>query len=192
MTAEDPVEYQLPGINQVQINNQVGLTFPAALRSFLRQDPDVIMVGEIRDQETATIAINAALTGHLVFSTLHTNDTSQTITRLGMMGVEPFLVSSAMLMIEAQRLLRGICPKCKEPYEVEKDWLLKLGVPEVQLQAAVGEKNKITLYKGKGCENCATTGYRGRQGLYEVMEVPTRSASSSWIALPRSRSRCSR
>ncbi len=171
MTAEDPVEYQLAGINQVQINNQVGLTFPAALRSFLRQDPDVIMVGEIRDQETATIAINAALTGHLVFSTLHTNDTSQTITRLGMMGVEPFLVSSAMLMIEAQRLLRGICPKCKEPYEVEKDWLLKLGVPEVQLQAAIGEKNKITLYKGKGCENCATTGYRGRQGLYEVMEV---------------------
>ena len=171
MTAEDPVEYQLQGINQVQINNQVGLTFPAALRSFLRQDPDVIMVGEIRDQETATIAINAALTGHLVFSTLHTNDTSQTITRLGMMGVEPFLVSSAMLMIEAQRLLRGICPKCKEPYEVEKDWLLKLGVPEVQLQAAIGEKNKITLYKGKGCENCATTGYRGRQGLYEVMEV---------------------
>ncbi|UPT74328.1 MAG: Flp pilus assembly complex ATPase component TadA [Elusimicrobiota bacterium] len=171
MTAEDPVEYQLMGINQVQINNQVGLTFPAALRSFLRQDPDVIMVGEIRDQETATIAINAALTGHLVFSTLHTNDTSQTITRLGMMGVEPFLVSSAMLMIEAQRLLRGICPKCKEPYEVEKDWLLKLGVPEVQLKAAIGEKNKITLYKGKGCENCATTGYRGRQGLYEVMEV---------------------
>ena len=171
MTAEDPVEYQLAGINQVQINNQVGLTFPAALRSFLRQDPDIIMVGEIRDQETATIAINAALTGHLVFSTLHTNDTSQTITRLGMMGVEPFLVSSAMLMIEAQRLLRGICPKCKEPYEVEKDWLLKLGVPEVQLQAAIGDKNKITLYKGKGCENCATTGYRGRQGLYEVMEV---------------------
>ena len=171
MTAEDPVEYQLQGINQVQINNQVGLTFPAALRSFLRQDPDVIMVGEIRDQETATIAINAALTGHLVFSTLHTNDTSQTITRLGMMGVEPFLVSSAMLMIEAQRLLRAICPKCKEPYEVEKDWLLKLGVPEVQLQAAIGDKNKITLYKGKGCENCATTGYRGRQGLYEVMEV---------------------
>ncbi|MDD5302660.1 MAG: ATPase, T2SS/T4P/T4SS family [Elusimicrobia bacterium] len=171
MTAEDPVEYQLAGINQVQINNQVGLTFPAALRSFLRQDPDVIMVGEIRDQETATIAINAALTGHLVFSTLHTNDTSQTITRLGMMGVEPFLVSSAMLMIEAQRLLRGICLKCKEGYEVEKDWLLKLGGPEVQLQAASLVNKKITLYKGKGCENCAGTGYRGRQGLYEVMEV---------------------
>jgi type IV pilus assembly protein PilB len=168
MTAEDPVEYQLPGINQVQVNNQVGLTFAAALRSFLRQDPDVIMVGEIRDQETATIAINAALTGHLVFSTLHTNDTSQTITRLGMMGVEPFLISSAMLMIEAQRLLRGICPKCKEAYEVEKDWLLKLGVPDTQLQTV---KGKIMLHKGKGCENCAGTGYRGRQGLYEVMEV---------------------
>ncbi len=168
MTAEDPVEYQLSGINQVQVNNQVGLTFAAALRSFLRQDPDVIMVGEIRDQETATIAINAALTGHLVFSTLHTNDTSQTITRLGMMGVEPFLISSAMLMIEAQRLLRGICPKCKESYEVEKDWLLKLGVPDTQLNSV---KGKITLYKGKGCENCAGTGYRGRQGLYEVMEV---------------------
>jgi type IV pilus assembly protein PilB len=169
MTAEDPVEYQLKGINQVQIHNQVGLTFAAALRSFLRQDPDVIMVGEIRDQETATIAINAALTGHLVFSTLHTNDTSQTITRLGMMGVEPFLISAAMLMVEAQRLLRGICPKCKEPYEVEKDWLINLGVPEAQLQ--LSDKGKVVLYKGKGCENCATTGYRGRQGLYEVMEV---------------------
>jgi type IV pilus assembly protein PilB len=169
MTAEDPVEYQLHGINQVQVNNQVGLTFPAALRSFLRQDPDIIMVGEIRDAETATIAINAALTGHLVFSTLHTNDTSQTITRLGMMGVEPFLVSAAMLMIEAQRLLRGICPKCKEPYEVEKDFLRKHGLPEAQLAALAGDK--VTLYKGKGCENCANTGYRGRQGLYEVMEV---------------------
>ena len=169
ITAEDPVEYQLKGINQVQIHNQVGLTFAAALRSFLRQDPDVIMVGEIRDQETATIAINAALTGHLVFSTLHTNDTSQTITRLGMMGVEPFLISAAMLMVEAQRLVRGICPKCREPYEVEKDWLLKLGVPEAQLQTTEG--GKVVLYKGKGCENCATTGYRGRQGLYEVMEM---------------------
>ena len=169
ITAEDPVEYQLKGINQVQIHNQVGLTFAAALRSFLRQDPDIIMVGEIRDQETATIAINAALTGHLVFSTLHTNDTSQTITRLGMMGVEPFLISAAMLMVEAQRLLRAICPKCKEPYEVEKDSLLKLGVPEAQLQMT--DKGKVVLYKGKGCENCATTGYRGRAGLYEVMEM---------------------
>jgi len=169
MTAEDPVEYQLKGINQVQVHNQIGLTFAAALRSFLRQDPDIIMVGEIRDQETATIAINAALTGHLVFSTLHTNDTSQTITRLGMMGVEPFLISSALLMVEAQRLVRGICPKCKAGYEVEKDWLIKLGVPEAQLQTS--GKGKIVLHKGKGCENCAGTGYRGRQGLYEVMEV---------------------
>ena len=169
ITAEDPVEYQLKGINQVQIHNQVGLTFAAALRSFLRQDPDVIMVGEIRDQETATIAINAALTGHLVFSTLHTNDTSQTITRLGMMGVEPFLISAAMLMVEAQRLLRAICPKCKEPYEVEKDSLLKLSIPEAQLQMT--DKGKVVLYRGKGCENCATTGYRGRAGLYEVMEM---------------------
>ncbi len=169
MTAEDPVEYQLKGINQVQVNNQVGLTFAAALRSFLRQDPDVIMVGEIRDQETATIAINAALTGHLVFSTLHTNDTSQTITRLGMMGVEPFLISAALLMVEAQRLVRGICPKCRQPYEVEKDWMIQLGVPEAQLQTTGA--GKIVLHKGKGCENCAGTGYRGRQGLYEVMEV---------------------
>ena len=127
------------------------------------------MVGEIRDGETAAIAINSALTGHLVFSTLHTNDTAQTITRLGMMGVEPFLVSAAMLMIEAQRLLRGICPKCKEPFEVEKDFLRKHGLPAAQLDALPG--SKVTLYKGKGCENCANTGYRGRQGLYEVMEV---------------------
>jgi type IV pilus assembly protein PilB len=169
MTAEDPVEYQLHGINQVAVRADIGLTFAAALRSFLRQDPEVIMVGEIREQETATIAINAALTGHLVFSTLHTNDTSQTITRLGMMGVEPFLVSAALLMVEAQRLARAACPKCKEPYEVDKGDLIKMGVPEVQITSS--GKGKVTLYKGKGCENCAGTGYRGRVGLYEVMEV---------------------
>jgi type IV pilus assembly protein PilB len=169
MTAEDPVEYQLKGINQVQINNQVGLTFAAALRSFLRQDPDVIMVGEIRDQETATIAINAALTGHLVFSTLHTNDTSQTITRLGMMGVEPFLISSALLMVEAQRLLRSVCTKCREPYEVDKDSLIKLGVPEVQLQLA--GKNKIVLHKGKGCDNYTSTKYHKHANLYKIIEI---------------------
>lgn len=168
MTCEDPVEYQLHGINQVQVNAQVGLTFAAGLRSFLRQDPDVIMVGEIRDLETAQIAINAALTGHLVFSTLHTNDAPGSITRLGMMGVEPFLVSSAMLMVLAQRLVRAICAQCKESYDVELDWLVKLGVPPNQLQA---HKGKVTLYRGKGCENCAKTGYRGRQGLYEVLEV---------------------
>ncbi len=168
MTAEDPVEYQLHGINQVQCNPQVGLTFAAALRSFLRQDPDVIMVGEVRDLETASIAINAALTGHLVFTTLHTNDAPSSITRLGMMGVEPFLISASVLMVEAQRLVRGICPKCREAYEVDLGWLVKLGVPEQQLQSQGG---KVTLYKGKGCEHCASTGYRGRVGLYEVLEV---------------------
>jgi type IV pilus assembly protein PilB len=168
MTAEDPVEYSLHGINQVQVNAAIGLTFAAALRSFLRQDPDVVMVGEIRDLETANIAINAALTGHLVFSTLHTNDAPSTVTRLGMMGVEPFLISASVLMVEAQRLVRALCQKCKEPYEVELDWLIKLGIPRQQLQAHNG---KVTLHKNKGCENCANTGYRGRQGLYEVLEV---------------------
>ncbi|MBI5241716.1 MAG: type IV-A pilus assembly ATPase PilB [Elusimicrobia bacterium] len=168
MTVEDPVEVQLHGINQVQVHAAIGLTFAAGLRSFLRQDPDVIMVGEIRDLETAQIAINAALTGHLVFSTLHTNDAPGSITRLNMMGVEPFLSSSSILMVVAQRLVRGICLKCKESYDVEVDWLLKLGVPQNLLQARNG---KVSLHKGKGCENCAGTGYRGRQGLYEVLEV---------------------
>jgi len=168
MTVEDPVEFQIQGINQVQVHAAIGLTFAAGLRSFLRQDPDIIMVGEIRDLETASIAINAALTGHLVFSTLHTNDAPGSITRLGMMGVEPFLSSSALLMVIAQRLVRGICPKCKESYEVELDWLIKLGVPSNQLRARNG---KVALHKGKGCDNCAGTGYRGRQGLYEVLEV---------------------
>ena len=136
MTVEDPVEVQLHGINQVQVHAAIGLTFAAGLRSFLRQDPDIIMVGEIRDLETAQIAINAALTGHLVFSTLHTNDAPGSITRLSMMGVEPFLSSSSMLMVVAQRLVRGICPKCKESYEVEQDWLIKLGVPPNQLAGA--------------------------------------------------------
>jgi type IV pilus assembly protein PilB len=168
MTVEDPVEFQIHGINQVQVHAAIGLTFAAGLRSFLRQDPDIIMVGEIRDLETAQIAINAALTGHLVFSTLHTNDAPGSITRLNMMGVEPFLSSSSILMVVAQRLVRGICPKCTEGYDVEQDWIIKLGVPPNQLQARDG---KVSLRKGKGCENCAGTGYRGRQGLYEVLEV---------------------
>ena len=168
MTVDDPVEFQIHGINQVQVHAAIGLTFAAGLRSFLRQDPNIIMVGEIRDLETAQIAINAALTGHLVFSTLHTNDAPGSITRLGMMGVEPFLVSSALLMVLAQRLVRGICPKCKEIYEVEVDWLVKLGLPPAQLQIHAG---KVTLHRGKGCDNCAGTGYRGRQGLYEILEV---------------------
>ena len=168
MTIEDPVEAQIHGINQVQVHSETGLTFAAGLRSFLRQDPDIIMIGEIRDLETAQIAINAALTGHLVFSTLHTNDAPGSITRLGMMGVEPFLSSSALLMVIAQRLVRSICPKCKEPYEVALDWIIKLGVPPTQLQARDG---KVTLHKGRGCDHCSQTGYRGRQGLYEVLEV---------------------
>jgi type IV pilus assembly protein PilB len=168
VTVEDPVEYQLLGINQVQVNNQVGLTFAEALRSFLRQDPNVIMVGEVRDLETAQIAVNAALTGHLVFATLHTNDAPSSITRLGMMGVEPFLISSALLMVVAQRLTRVICAQCKESYEVDMDWLVKLGVPQERLHVHNG---KVTLWRGKGCDHCAKTGYRGRQGLYEVLEV---------------------
>jgi type IV pilus assembly protein PilB len=167
-TAEDPVEYQVPGINQVQINTEVGLTFPSALRAFLRQDPDIIMVGEIRDLETIQIAINAALTGHLVFSTLHTNDAAGAITRMGMMGIEPFLMSSALLMVVAQRLVRGICKGCRENYDVDADWLLKLGIPKNLLQV---EKGKVSLARGKGCEACAGTGYKGRVGLYEVLEI---------------------
>ncbi len=168
MTIEDPVEVPIHGINQVQVHASIGLTFAAGLRSFLRQDPNIIMVGEVRDLETAQIAINAALTGHLVFSTLHTNDAPSSITRLTMMGVEPFLSSASLLMVLAQRLVRSLCPQCQESYEVEKDWLIKLGVPPAQLQAPGG---KVTLHKGRGCDHCAQTGYRGRQGLYEVLEV---------------------
>ncbi|MBI4386217.1 MAG: type II secretion system ATPase GspE [Elusimicrobia bacterium] len=168
MTVEDPVEYQLPGINQVQVNADVGLTFAAGLRSFLRQDPDIIMVGEIRDLETINIAINAALTGHLVFSTLHTNDASGAITRMGMMGIEPFLMSSALLMVVAQRLTRSICKDCREIYEVDAAWLKALGVPEQLMQVQNG---KVPLARGRGCEECAKTGYRGRLGLYEILEV---------------------
>jgi type IV pilus assembly protein PilB len=167
MTAEDPVEFVLQGINQVHCNAEIGLTFGAALRSFLRQDPDVIMVGEIRDQETITIAINAALTGHLVFSTLHTNDAPGAITRILMMGVDPVLISSALTMVVAQRLVRTICAKCKEPYEVDTAWLASIGVPQSRLP----QTPKATLHRGKGCENCAGTGYRGRMGVHEVLEV---------------------
>jgi len=169
MTVEDPVEYQLLGINQVHVNAEIGLTFPSALRAFLRQDPDIIMVGEIRDLETISIAINAALTGHLVFSTLHTNDAPGAITRMGMMGIEPFLMSSSLLMVVAQRLVRSICPKCKEHYEVDFDWLLKLGISKNMVQQAEG--GKAVLARGVGCDNCAGTGYRGRAGLYEVLDV---------------------
>ena len=164
MTAEDPVEYNLAGINQVQMKAEIGLNFAASLRSFLRRDPDIIMVGEIRDYETAEIAIKAALTGHLVLSTLHTNDAASTISRLLNMGVEPFLVSASTNVIVAQRLARRVCQGCKEPTPVPPQVLLNVGFdPE--------EASSITPVKGKGCMACSDTGYKGRVALYEVMLV---------------------
>ena len=163
-TAEDPVEYNLVGINQVQIHEAVGLTFAAALRAFLRQDPDIIMVGEVRDFETAEIAVKAALTGHLVLSTLHTNDAPSTINRLLNMGVEAFLVSSAVNLVLAQRLVRRICPECKTVEEVSAETLLDLGVMDEEIGA-------FTCYHGTGCAACNDTGYRGRVALYEVMPM---------------------
>jgi type IV pilus assembly protein PilB len=164
MTAEDPVEFQLAGVNQVQMKEQIGLNFAAALRSFLRQDPNIILVGEIRDFETAEIAIKAALTGHLVLSTLHTNGAPETITRLMNMGIEPFLVATSVHLICAQRLVRRICKDCAEPLDVPPQTLLDAGFsPE--------ESKTVKIQKGKGCGVCNNTGYKGRAGLYEVMEV---------------------
>ncbi len=164
MTAEDPVEFNLPGINQVNVRDEIGLTFAAALRSFLRQDPNIILVGEIRDFETAEIAIKAALTGHLVLSTLHTNDAPSTISRLMNMGIEPFLVATSVNLICAQRLVRRVCKNCKEEVKVPKKTLLDIGFKEEELKG-------LKIYKGKGCDVCNGTGYKGRVGLYEVMEV---------------------
>lgn len=164
MTAEDPVEYNIHGINQVLVRNEVGMTFAAALRAFLRQDPNIIMVGEIRDLETGSIAIKAALTGHLVLSTLHTNDAPSTITRMLDMGIEPFNVASAVNLIVAQRLIRRICKDCKAEHEYTSDELAALGMTD-------GELAEITFYKGTGCSSCGDTGYRGRAGLYEVMAL---------------------
>ena len=170
VTIEDPIEYNLEGINQVMVNAEVGLTFASGLRSFLRQDPDVIMVGEIRDFETMSTAINAAMTGHLVFSTLHTNDAPGAITRIGMMGIEPFLTSSTLLMVVAQRLVRGICKNCKENYEVKPELLVSLGVSKAVLDNHV-KNGKITLARGSGCDVCAKTGYKGRMGIHEILEI---------------------
>ncbi|MBI5573589.1 MAG: type IV-A pilus assembly ATPase PilB [Elusimicrobia bacterium] len=166
-TIEDPVEYVLEGINQVHARADIGLTFAAGLKAFLRQDPDIIMVGEIRDTETAEIAINAALTGHLVFSTLHTNDAPGAVTRLNNMGIEPFLTTSTVIMVVAQRLVRVICRNCKEEYEVPADILMSSGLSKKE----VGDSKKIKLYKGRGCDQCSHTGYRGRLACYEVMEI---------------------
>ena len=164
MTAEDPVEYNLMGINQVLVRNEVGMTFAAALRAFLRQDPNIIMVGEIRDIETGSIAIKAALTGHLVLSTVHTNDAPSTITRLIDMGVEPFNVASAVNLIVAQRLVRRICTGCKVEHRYQPEELKALG-------GDTREFSGITFFKGRGCEQCNSTGYKGRAGLYEVMSL---------------------
>jgi len=164
ITAEDPVEFNLSGINQVQIKEQIGLNFAAALRSFLRQDPNIILVGEIRDFETAEIAVKAALTGHLVLSTLHTNDAPSTINRLMNMGIEPFLVSTSVNLICAQRLVRRICKECREEIHMPVQALADIGfTPE--------ETMSMKLFKGRGCSNCNNTGYRGRIGLYEVMDI---------------------
>jgi type IV pilus assembly protein PilB len=164
MTAEDPVEFNLPGINQVQVRENIGLNFAAALRSFLRQDPNIILVGEIRDFETAEIAVKAALTGHLVLSTLHTNDAPSTVNRLMNMGIEPFLVASSVNLICAQRLARRICTSCKEPHPMPPAALVQAGFTE-------DEAESVTPMRGAGCEKCNKTGYKGRVGLYEVLEV---------------------
>jgi type IV pilus assembly protein PilB len=162
-TAEDPVEYNLMGINQVQVREQIGLTFAAALRSFLRQDPDIIMVGEMRDLETAQIGVKAALTGHLVLSTLHTNDAPSTVDRLINMGLEPFLLTSSINLIAAQRLVRRICERCKEPVETNPEALINLGVDPSEVGAG------FPTFEGRGCANCNDTGYRGRLAIYEIM-----------------------
>jgi type IV pilus assembly protein PilB len=164
MTAEDPVEFNLQGINQVQMKEQIGLNFAAALRSFLRQDPNIILVGEIRDFETAEIAIKAALTGHLVLSTLHTNDAPSTISRLMNMGIEPFLVATSVNLIQAQRLIRRVCKDCKKENQTPPEALIEVGF-------SADEARQIKTFKGRGCQTCNGTGYKGRVGLYEVMEV---------------------
>jgi len=166
MTAEDPVEYNLHGINQVQVRNEIGMSFAAALKAFLRQDPNIIMVGEIRDLETGSIAIKAALTGHLVLSTLHTNDAPSTVTRLIDMGLEPFNVAAAINLVTAQRLLRRICTNCKVEAHYPDEFLRAARLPD-------DFANRVTFYKGEGCDQCGGSGYRGRQGLYEVMAATT-------------------
>ncbi len=164
MTAEDPVEFNLTGVNQVQVKEQIGLNFAAALRSFLRQDPNIILVGEIRDFETAEIAVKAALTGHLVLSTLHTNDAPSTVNRLMNMGIEPFLVASSVHLICAQRLVRRVCGHCSEPHPLPPAALVQAGF-------SAEDGASVTPMKGAGCDRCNLTGYKGRVGLYEVMEI---------------------
>ena len=164
ITTEDPVEYEIEGIVQVPVNQEIGVTYAAVLRTILRQDPDKILVGEIRDEETASVAVEASLTGHTVFSTIHTNDAPSTITRLVDMGIQPFLISATLEAVVAQRLVRRICPSCREAYQPDEDLLRELGPDGAQFEGA-------TLYYGKGCEECHHTGYRGRMGIFEVLRV---------------------
>jgi type IV pilus assembly protein PilB len=161
-TAEDPIEYTLSGINQMQMHRQIGLTFASALRAFLRQDPDIILVGEIRDKETAGIAVEAALTGHLLISTLHTNDAPGTIARLTDMGIEPFMISSSLLCVCAQRLMRRVCKQCRVPYIPE-------GREKEILEKAIGWSGQIYKHNVKGCPKCSSNGYKGRLGIHELM-----------------------
>jgi type IV pilus assembly protein PilB len=164
VTVEDPVEYQMLGVNQVQVRSEIGLTFAGGLRSILRQDPDIVMVGEIRDSETADIAVKAALTGHLVLSTLHTNDAPGAIARMVDMGIEPFLLSSSVLMVCAQRLVRKICPHCKEELKVPEDVIKRLGLNQVDVTST-------TFYQGRGCSRCKDTGFLGRMAILEVLPI---------------------
>ena len=170
-TIEDPVEYDVEGISQIQVNTKTGLTFAKGLRSIVRQDPDIIMVGEIRDEETANIAINSAMTGHLVLSTMHANTAATNLVRLIDMGVEPFLVASSINVVLGQRLVRKICEKCRHSYEVRRQELEKLNLSSKIIEKILGKKQKIRVYKGEGCRACNESGYTGRIGIFEILEI---------------------
>jgi len=170
MTIEDPVEYDIIGVNQIQVNTKTNLTFAAGLKSIVRQDPDIILVGEIRDEETADIAVNSAMTGHLVLSTLHANDAGTTFPRLFDFNVEPFLIASTVNIIIAQRLVRRICMQCRMSLEADTEEMKKM-IPQNLFQKYVGDKKTVRIYKGKGCPVCHGTGYEGRLGIFEVMTM---------------------
>ncbi|HYM91400.1 MAG TPA: GspE/PulE family protein, partial [bacterium] len=177
VSVENPVEYQVPRVNQVQINPKVGLTFASGLRTILRQDPDIVLIGEIRDRETAEIAVQASMTGHLVLSTIHTNDAPGAVVRLRDMGIEPFLITSSLIGVLAQRLVRVICPKCKEAYVPPPDALKRLGVD-------VEKRADIRLFRGAGCEACRKTGYKGRIGVFELMVMNERLCALAVTGAP--------
>jgi type IV pilus assembly protein PilB len=177
ITAEDPVEYYLPGINQVEVKHSIGLNFARIIRAMLRQAPNIILVGEIRDKETAEIAVQASLTGHLVFSTLHTNDAPSAVTRLGDIGVPPFLIASSVIAIMAQRLIRMNCPKCKEPYEPPEAEIRSSGLKPEHLA-------KANFMRGRGCNHCRQTGFRGRKGIFELMRMNSRIREATFAREP--------